>query len=268
MLEPQSHAQSVKSCCSLVYGSAAARFLLGDSFHPGGIDLTLELAGVMRLRADSLMLDVACGKGASAFAIAERFGCNVVGVDLSEMNIAEASAIAAQRCLSDRVSFRLADAESLPFESQSFDALLCECAFCTFPDKTKAALEFRRVLRPGGRVGMSDLTRVPEPLPDLNDLLSWIACIGDAQPLDVYTTMLEYAGFQITASSERDHYLREMAEQIRSRLFLAEAMIGLRKLELPGFDIAQAKTFANAAAQAVRDHKLGYALIVAQGPLG
>ncbi len=268
MLESESQAQNVKSCCSLVYGSDAARFLLGDSFHPGGIDLTLELAGMMRLSAESRMLDVACGKGASALAIAEHFGCKVIGIDLSETNVAEASAIAAGRGLSDRVSFQLADAERLPFDPESFDALLCECAFCTFPDKTKAASEFRRIVRPGGRVGMSDLTRVPEPLPDLDDLLSWIACIGDAQPLVIYTRVLEGAGFEITASGERDQCLAEMAGQIRSRLFLAEAMIGLKKLALPGFDIAQAKQFANAAAQAVRDHKLGYALIVAQRPVG
>ncbi|MFN2527303.1 MAG: class I SAM-dependent methyltransferase [Candidatus Baltobacteraceae bacterium] len=260
-------AQTVKSCCSIVYGSDAARFLLGDSFHPGGIDLTLELASMMLLTPETLMLDVACGKGASALAIAQHFGCKVVGIDLSQTNVAEASAIAAERGLSDRVSFQLADAETLPFEPESFDALLCECAFCTFPDKAKAAFEFHRVLRPGGKVGMSDLTRVPEPLPELAGLLSWVACIGDAQPLGSYTTMLERAGFQITAGGERDHCLAEMAAQIRSRLFLAEAMIGLGKLELPGFDIAQAKQFAIAAAQAVREHKLGYALIAAQRPV-
>lgn len=269
MLESErSDAQTIKSCCSLAYGSDAARFLLGDSFHPGGIELTLELAGMLRLNAESLILDVASGKGASAIAIAERFGCKVVGIDLSEANIAEARAITAERGLSHRISFRLADAEELPFESAGFDALLCECAFCTFPNKTKSSSEFRRVLRPGGRVGISDLTRVPDPLPELDGLLSWVACIGDAQPLEIYIRMLKCAGFEITARAERDRCLREMADQIRSRLFLAEAMIGLEKLELPGLDIAQAKQLASAAAQAVRDHKLGYALIVGERPLG
>jgi ubiquinone/menaquinone biosynthesis C-methylase UbiE len=56
------------------------------------------------------------------------------------------------------VSFQLADAERLPFDD-CFDAILYECAFCTFPDKRTAAQEFARVLKPSGRVGISDLTR-------------------------------------------------------------------------------------------------------------
>lgn len=268
MLESQrSDATSIKACCSVAYSSEAARFLLGESFHPGGIALTMELAGMLRLDAESRVLDIACGKGTSAFSVAERFGCNVVGIDLSEANVAQSRAGAVARDLSHRVTFQLADAEMLPFESESFDALLCECAFCTFPGKAKAAAEFWRVLRPGGRVGISDLTRV-EPLPDLDGLLSWIACIGDAQPLEKYAATLVSAGLEIAASAVRDHCLMEMAEQIRTRLFLAEAMVGLKKLELPGFDIQQAKEFARAAQQAVKDRRLGYALIVGERPLG
>jgi SAM-dependent methyltransferase len=71
-----------------------------------------------------------------------------------------------RRCgLSSRVRFIVGAAETLPFPSESFDAPLCECAFCTFSDKERAASEFARILRPGGLVGMSDLTRTADPLP-------------------------------------------------------------------------------------------------------
>ena len=53
---------------------------------------------------------------------------------------------------------------------------------CTFPNKQTAAGEFSRVLKPGGRLGLSDLTRTAGLLPELDGLLSWIACIGDARP--------------------------------------------------------------------------------------
>ena len=81
---------------------------------------------------------------------------------------------ASVRGLSQLVDFRLADAESLPFKGGTFDAVLCECAFCTFPTRKAAASEFERVLKPG-RVGISDITRDGSPLPDPDGLLAWIA---------------------------------------------------------------------------------------------
>ncbi len=258
----------VKQCCAMAYGSDAARFLLGDSFHPGGVELTIELAGMLNLTPGSIVLDVASGKGTSAFAVAERFRCRVIGVDLSEANVAEANTEALKRGLSDGVQFLLADAEELPFEPASFDGILCECAFCTFPNKTKAASEFARVLRAGGRVGISDLTRVPDPLPELDGLLAWIACIGDAQPLESYAAWLVGAGFAVVASGDRSQCLQQMVQQIQGKLLLVDIMIGLKKLDLPGLDIKQAKEFAAAAKNAIGNNKLGYALLVAQKPEG
>ena len=256
----------LKQCCANVYGSDAAKYLLGESFHPGGVELTIELALMLNLTSNSIMLDVASGKGTSAFAVAERFGCSVIGVDLSEVNVAEANAEAVKRGLSDRIQFMLADAEELPFEPSDFDAILCECAFCTFPNKTKAASEFSRVLRAGGRVGISDLTRVADPLPELDGLLAWIACIGDAQPLERYAAWLVGASFCIEAEMPRNDCLQKMVEQIRGKLLLADIMIGLKKLQLPGLDIRQAKEFATAAKNAIENNKLGYALLVGQKP--
>jgi arsenite methyltransferase len=265
MTESEQHGSpDVKQCCASLYGSDAARFLLGDSFHPGGIGLTLELSGMLSLTADSSVLDVASGRGASAFAVAERFGCRVTGIDFGAANVAGASAEAADRGLAERVTFVLADAEDLPFDSATFDAILCECAFCTFPDKATAASEFARVLRPQGRVGISDLTRVEGPLPELDGLLAWIACIGDAQPLDRYAAWLRGAGFSITAGVSRDECLRAMVAAVRGKLMVAEAMIGLEKLQLPGFDLDEAKRLANAADRAIKDDKLGYALLVGE----
>ncbi|MGI8772443.1 MAG: class I SAM-dependent methyltransferase [Acidobacteriaceae bacterium] len=255
---------SVKQCCALLYGSDAARFLLGDSFHPGGVELTLELAGLLHLDSTSFVLDVASGRGTSAFAVAEHFGCRVTGIDLSEANVAEANRESAGRGLEQRVKFTTGDAERLAFEPAAFDAILCECAFCTFPDKASAASEFARVLRPGGSIGISDLTRAADPLPDLDGLLAWVACIGDAQPLEHYASWLVDAGFEIAASGTRNDCLQQMVEQIRGKLLLADILIGFKKLAFPGLDLQQAKRFAKAAADAVRNNKLGYALLVGQ----
>ena len=253
----------IKQCCANVYGSGAARYLLGESFHPGSLRLTEELAALLRLDSSTLVLDVASGRGTTALFLAERYGCRVTGIDLSEQNIVEGQEAATLRGLGHLVHFRLADAESLPFEGGTFDAILCECAFCTFPSKKTVASEFERVLKQGGRVGISDITRDSSPLPDLDGLLAWIACIGDAQPLQSYARWLSEAGLRPTVAEQRDHYLEEMVQGIRSKILLAEIMIGLKKLDLPGLDVSQAKAFSKAAQNAIAANHLGYGIVVA-----
>ena len=259
----QTPVAAVKQCCANFYGSAAAKYLLGDSFHPGGLCLTEELAALLVLNSDSLVLDVASAKGTSAFFLAERFGCRVVGVDLSEENVKQANAEALTKGLGKQVEFRLGDAEALPFQPSIFDAIVCECAFCTFPSKATAAAEFYRVLKPGGRVGISDITKDAADLPGLDGLLAWIACIGDAQSLAQYSNWLAGAKLNVSLSEPRDRYLREMVQAIRSKLLVADILIGLKKLDLPGLDLQQAKAFSKAAQDAIAAGHLGYGLLVA-----
>ncbi|GAC1649975.1 MAG: hypothetical protein NVS9B15_09370 [Acidobacteriaceae bacterium] len=256
----------VKQCCANVYGSEAARFLLGDSFHPGGAELTQELASRLGLTAQSVVLDVASGKGTSAILLADSVGCRVTGIDLSTENIQTAKSEAAKRGLSSRVEFLLADAEELPFAAATYDAIVCECAFCTFPDKRKAAAEFERVLKPGGQIGISDLTRTLNPLPGLDGLLAWIACIGDAQPLDHYATWLQAAGLRMKLAEARDYALADMVHTIRGKLLLADVMSGLGKLNLPELDLREANQFARAAADAIQRGQLGYGILIAEKP--
>jgi arsenite methyltransferase len=159
------------------------------------------------------------------------------------------------------VSFRQGDAERLPLKDASFDAIICECAFCTFPDKPTAAREFARILRPSGRVGLSDLTRGPVLPNELDGLLAWVACIADAQPIDSYEKYLDDAGFRIEHREERNEALLGMVDQIRMKLLGAEIIVGLKKHDLPNLDLSSAKHMAQAAQAAVKRGALGYAII-------
>src|ERR1019366_3843857 len=90
--------------------------------------------GTRRFRAptpESHVLDGASGRGTSPVHPAESFGCQAVGVDLSEENVRLATAETSQRGPAGQISFQLGDAERLPFGVETFDAILCECAFCT-----------------------------------------------------------------------------------------------------------------------------------------
>ena len=257
-------AEEVKSCCANVYESEWARLLLGDSFHPGGLPLTERLGELLDLRPGKRVLDVAAGKGASAVFLAKRFGCEVVGVDYSARNAAEAALSAEEAGVGEIVTFRQGDAERLPFADGEFDAVVCECAYCTFPDKVAAAREFLRVLRPGGRVGLSDLTRSGELGPELQTLLAWVACLGDARPVEEYALFLRDARFAEIEFEPHDEALGQMVRDVRAKLLGAELMAKLGKITLPVGDLGHAKDMARAATKAVERGNLGYSLVLAR----
>src|SRR5579864_2623367 len=196
-LVSESDDQVLKSCCANIYQSEWARLLLGESFHPGGTALTAYLGASLHLRPDQRALDVAAGQGTSAIHLAQRFGCSVLGIEYSRVAVERAIQAAQKASVAHLVTFEQGDAEQLPVPVASFDVVLCECAFCTFPNKAMAASEFVRVLSPGGRVGLSDLTRTGEIPAELQGLLAWIACIADAQHLENYVQYLTEAGLTI-----------------------------------------------------------------------
>ncbi|HEX6582557.1 MAG TPA: class I SAM-dependent methyltransferase [Thermoleophilaceae bacterium] len=107
--------------------------------------------------ASSEVLEIASGSGGPALFMARETGCRVNGVDLNEAGVAAANAAAAEQGLSDRARFVHTDArEPLPFDDASFDALLCIDSINHMYDRVRVLDEWRRVLRPGGRLLFTD----------------------------------------------------------------------------------------------------------------
>lgn len=261
---PTETPEAVKACCVTAYESDWLPLLLGDSWHPGGLALTLRAGERLELRPGLVLLDVACGRGASAIALAQRFGCRVQGIDLSAANIEAARAAARAADLSDLVTFEVGDAERLPLAGASVDALLCECAFCTFPTKTVAAGELARVLRPAGALCLADVTR-DGPLPaELDSLLARVACLADARSIAGYASILEGAGLALQRTEGHPAAVRELLGQIRLKLLAAEVAAGLGKLALSRDALREAKSLLRSASRAVEDGALGYALLLAR----
>jgi arsenite methyltransferase len=254
-------ASTVKQCCARLYESEVAKLLLGDSFHPGGLRLTQRLGELLAITPEARVLDVASGPGVSACFLAERFGCRATGIDYSSDAVDCANELARNKNLASRVQFQIGDAEHLDFDRASFDAIVCECAFCTFPDKPAAAREFARVLRPGGQIGISELTRSAVLPEELSNLFAWIFCIADAQPVRSYSDWLRSAGLQIDTVENHDDALIETVHQIRMKLLSVEVLVGLQKLVLPGIDFTSAKKMAASALAAAERGQLGYAII-------
>jgi len=182
---------------------------------------------------------------------------------VGESAVARATEAAEQAGVADRVRFHVGDAERLPFADASFDAIVCECAFCTFPDKPTAARELARVLRPGGKLGLTDVTVDPERLVgELRSLAGWVACLADARPLDEYVDILATAGLQTEHREIHDEALGAMVEQIEARLKTFR-MLRSSNPALASVDFEAALKLTGLAATAVRDGIAGYALLVA-----
>ncbi|MBW2263175.1 MAG: class I SAM-dependent methyltransferase [Deltaproteobacteria bacterium] len=256
-----------KSCCASFYADDVVRRILGDSFHPGGEALTLELLDAVKAGPDDDLLDVATGPGASAVLAARKKGCRVTGVDLSTENLARTGALAKERGVADLVTVREADAERLPFEDGSFDVVLCECAFCTFVDKTTAAREMARVLRPGGRLALSDMTLETDAFPeDLDTLLMRVACISDAVPGERLEAFFSDEGFVDLETGDARWALHEMVEDIRGRLLAVELASKLGKIDLGGIDVQEGKRMARRSIEIIEDGTVGYVTLTGRLP--
>lgn len=123
-----------------------------EILHPGGIDKTDEMARKCGVGKDKKVLDIGVGKGVTPCYLAEKFGCNVVGIDLSEKMVDEARKRVEEKRLANKVSLRRGDAHKLPFVDETFDIVIIECV-TTILDKKKAFSEIYRVLRADGVVG-------------------------------------------------------------------------------------------------------------------
>jgi SAM-dependent methyltransferase len=256
--------REIKVCCAAFYQSDIVRMLLGGVFHPGGLALTRHLGEAIGLGPGDHVLDVACGRGASAVHLAERFGCRVTGLDYGAENIAAAEAHAAESGVTHLMTFRQGDAEALPFGDGTFEAVISECSFCTFPDKATAAAEMARVLRPKGRLGLTDMT-VNGPLPDdVQSLLAWVACVAGAGSSEEYVAMLRAAGLADFIVEDQQDALLDMVADLRRKLLGVELAAGLGRLDLGDPDLNEGKRLARRAVELIEDGTVGYALIIAK----
>ncbi len=264
--------REIKVCCATFYQSKIVRTLFGDVFHPGGLALTRHLGEMISLGPDDQVLDVACGRGSSATHLAKTFACHVTGLDYGHENIAAAQASAAAQGVAHLTTFRQGDAEGLPFDENSFDAVISECSFCTFPDKATAATEMARVLRRNGRLGLTDMT-ISGPLPDeIQTLLAWVACVAGAGTPENYVSILRAAGLSNYTIEDQRGALLEMMHVVRRKLLGIEFAVGLGKLSADtnltelaqNLDLEGSKRLARRAVELIEGGTVGYTLITAQ----
>lgn len=168
----------------------------GITKHMGGLKATRELIEACRIDQNSLVLDVGSGVGITACILAGEYGCEVVGVDLSEMMIRRARERAERKKVEHKVTFKIGDARNLPFEDGFFDAVICESVAAFPKDKQKVVREYARVTKTGGFTGMNEATWVEPPPRELVDYMH--RALGHAEFFDPqgWTHLLKEAGLK------------------------------------------------------------------------
>jgi len=127
--------------------------------------LTRKTADTLGLRKGENVLDAGCGAGAEATQVAEEYGVQVTGITISPGGCDIARERAESKGLSDRVKFEVGDYHALELPDGEFDAVIAIEALMHAMDLNKALLEFHRVLRPGGRITMSEMVKATDASP-------------------------------------------------------------------------------------------------------
>lgn len=261
MAQPLEEA-ALLACCSISYSHPLARWLLGESFHPGGVALTSQLARLADIDSDSIVLDAGSGRGTSAIHLAKTLDCRVVGVTLEPEGVQAGYALARERGVEDKVTFVQGDIQTMDFEPDSFDAVLMECVLSILPRKTETLRRFAEFLKPGGRLALTDVT-VSGPLPDyLHNILAVAGCVADARSLEGYGDIVQASEISINHMQDLSETTRSFLRDIRGKLFVAEAAIVLGKLPVERSLLDEVKRLLTDVEELAKHGTLSYGLIV------
>lgn len=213
----------------------------------------------MNLHPGANIVDLGCGTGTSALILAADTGLNVSAIDLSADNIRRAK----ERLLPDekshsRIQFQQADAHELPFEDGYFDGVIAECTFSLFAQQQTVLEEVKRILKPAGQLGITDMA-VGGPLPD--DIASIVApwtCLVDVVDQRAYSDIFINAGFSIREFSDESFTLQSLISGLKRKLLLLGVGGVVTGVTIPKLDIAEIKYWLDRVSAEVEKGTIRY----------
>ncbi|MBN1810561.1 MAG: methyltransferase domain-containing protein [Anaerolineae bacterium] len=187
----------------------------GVTKHPGGKRATDELVEMCHIGPGSYVLVVGCGVGATPCHLAQKHGCRVMGVDLSAKMVEWASKRVQGSKLQDHVECRVADAQALPFDDATFDAVIGESVNAFIPDRPKAAGEYVRVTKLGGYVGFNECAWVETPPQELLEYVRFAMDNPAFLPPDGWRDLLTGAQLaDVTMQVRRMSMMRQRLDEL------------------------------------------------------
>ena len=208
---------------------------LDESLHPRPHTMLYEVASTCGVNASSLVLDVGSGRGNHSCALARRFGCAVVGLDLAQFHIEQGRARAVREGVSDRVSFVQGDIQALPFEDERFDFLWSRDMLMHVPALPAALTECARVLKPAGAmlVYMTVATERMEPK-EAAWLYASFGLVPESMDESIVEAAFQAAGLQMHSKESLGSELMEWVEEHEGRAS-RELMRLARMLRKPAY---------------------------------
>ncbi len=200
---------------------------------PEGANLGLGCGNpqaIASLRAGETVLDLGSGAGFDCFLAAQRVGPEgrVIGVDMTPAMVVRARQLARQHGYT-QVEFRLGEIEHLPVADQSVDVILSNCVINLSLEKSQVFREAYRVLRPGGRLAISDVVaREPLPAQLRADPELYAKCVAGAASVDELHRLLAEAGFveiRIVPKAESQELIRAWSPEHRLEAYILSALI-------------------------------------------
>lgn len=185
---------------------------------------------IANLSEGETVVDLGSGAGFDCFLAAREVGesGHVIGVDMTPEMIEKARDNAAESSVSN-VEFRLGEIEHLPVANESVDVILSNCVINLSPDKPRVFREAHRVLRPGGRLAVTDVIRTTEFPEDIrSDPESLASCVGGASSISELEADLSTAGFtgvSIEPKEDSDEFIREWDDERDLSEYIVSARI-------------------------------------------
>ncbi|MBN1311867.1 MAG: arsenite methyltransferase [Anaerolineae bacterium] len=152
---------------------------------------------IANLQPGETVLDLGSGGGIDCFLAWHQVGSDgyVIGIDMTPDMLAEANANK-EKLGAENVEFRRGQIEEMPVESNSIDIVMSNCVINLSPDKAAVFREAFRVLKPGGRVSISDIVTEGDFSPEMREQLDqWAECVTGAIAADQYAALMRKAGF-------------------------------------------------------------------------
>ena len=196
----------ISATATTLYEQDELSQITGGTLRPGGTALTAEMLIACGVVPGSTSLDVGCGPGHTVALMVDVFGLRAIGLDPSTTMLARAARNA------PNTSYLCAKATAIPCEAESFDLVISECVLSLTSDIDKSLREMYRVLRPGGKLVLTDIYRKNKKTkPELPTLYS---CITHALPLETIEEGLSRADFTMHSLVDRSDLLKQLAGQI------------------------------------------------------
>lgn len=188
-----------------------------DEFHVGGAAATQELAAQLGLKPGMTVLDIGSGLGGPARQLA-RFGCHVIGIDLTPEYVAVAASLTRRMGRSEQVAFRQANADRLEFPDATFDGVTLLHVGMNVADKAGMFAAVYKALKPGGFFAIYDVMRAGEG--EIAFPMPWSSgpATSFVETPDAYRAALAAAGFHITAERDRGDFARAFFAAQRARV--------------------------------------------------